>query len=212
MNELVKPQLDAATAFMDKAISHLEAELAKIRAGKASAQMLDGIYVDYYGNNTPLNQIANINTPDARTLVVQPWEKQMLGTIEKAIFGSNIGLTPMNDGQMIRINIPPLTEERRISLVKQSKGEAENCKVSIRTIRRDANEAIKKLQKDGLPEDSAKDAETRIQQLTDAYILKADKYLEIKEKEIMTVWCYRGKIHDTRHTSKVPKQQKVHRD
>lgn len=187
MNELVKPQLDSATALMDKAISHLEAELAKIRAGKASAQMLDGIYVDYYGNNTPLNQIANINTPDARTLAIQPWEKQMLGVIEKAIFGSNIGLTPMNDGQMIRINIPPLTEERRISLVKQSKVEAENCKVSIRTIRRDANEAIKKLQKDGLPEDSAKDAETRIQQLTDAYIVKADKHLEIKEKEIMTV-------------------------
>jgi ribosome recycling factor len=187
MNELVKPQLDAATALMDKAISHLESELAKIRAGKASAQMLDGIYVDYYGNNTPLNQIANINTPDARTLAIQPWEKQMLGVIEKAIFGSNIGLTPMNDGQMIRINIPPLTEERRISLVKQSKVEAENCKVSIRTIRRDANEAIKKLQKDGLAEDIAKDAETRVQQLTDAYILKADKHLEIKEKEIMTV-------------------------
>lgn len=187
MNELVKPQLDASTALMDKAISHLEAELAKIRAGKASAQMLDGIYVDYYGNNTPLNQIANINTPDARTLVIQPWEKQMLGVIEKAIFGSNIGLTPMNDGQMIRINIPPLTEERRISLVKQSKTEAENCKVSIRTIRRDANEAIKKMQKDGLAEDLAKDAEVRIQQLTDSYILKADKHLEIKEKEIMTV-------------------------
>jgi ribosome recycling factor len=187
MNELVKPQLDSATSLMDKAISHLESELAKIRAGKASAQMLDGIYVDYYGNNTPLNQIANINTPDARTLVIQPWEKQMLGVIEKAIFGSNIGLTPMNDGQIIRINIPPLTEERRISLVKQSKTEAENCKVSIRTIRRDANEAIKKLQKDGLAEDLAKDAEVRIQQLTDAYILKADKHLEIKEKEIMTV-------------------------
>lgn len=187
MNELVKPQIESATGLMDKAISHLESELAKIRAGKASAQMLDGIYIDYYGNNTPLNQVANINTPDARTIAIQPWEKQMLGVIEKAIFGSNIGLTPMNDGQMIRINIPPLTEERRLSLVKQAKSEAENCKVSVRNIRRDANEAIKKLQKDGLPEDSAKDAETKIQQLTDAYIAKADKHLEIKEKEIMTV-------------------------
>jgi ribosome recycling factor len=187
MNELVKPQIESATGLMDKAISHLESELAKIRAGKASAQMLDGIYIDYYGNNTPLNQVANINTPDARTIAIQPWEKQMLGVIEKAIFGSNIGLTPMNDGQMIRINIPPLTEERRLSLVKQAKSEAENCKVSVRNIRRDANEAIKKLQKDGLPEDSAKDAETKVQQLTDAYIAKADKHLEIKEKEIMTV-------------------------
>lgn len=187
MNEAVKPQIDAATAGMDKAIAHLEAELAKIRAGKASAQMLDGIYVDYYGNNTPLNQVANINTPDARTLAIQPWEKQMLGPIEKAIFGSNIGLTPMNDGQMIRINIPPLTEERRLNLVKQAKSEAENAKVSIRSIRRDANEAIKKLQKDGLAEDIAKDAETKIQQLTDTYIVKADKHLEVKEKEIMTV-------------------------
>ena len=187
MNEAVKPQIDAATAGMDKAISHLEAELAKIRAGKASAQMLDGIYVDYYGNNTPLNQVANINTPDARTLAIQPWEKQMLGPIEKAIFGSNIGLTPMNDGQMIRINIPPLTEERRVNLVKQSKSEPEHAKVSIRNIRREANEAIKKLQKDGLAEDLAKDAEAKIQQLTDAYIVKADKHLEIKEKEIMTV-------------------------
>jgi ribosome recycling factor len=187
MNELVKPQIESATGLMEKAISHLESELAKIRAGKASAQMLDGIYIDYYGNNTPLNQVANINTPDARTIAIQPWEKQMLGVIEKAIFGSNIGLTPMNDGQMIRINIPPLTEERRLSLVKQAKSEAENCKVSVRNIRRDANEAVKKLQKDGLPEDSAKDAETKIQQLTDTYIAKADKHLEIKEKEIMTV-------------------------
>jgi ribosome recycling factor len=187
MNELVKPQIEEVTSLMDKAIAHLENELAKIRAGKASAGMLDGIYVDYYGNNTPLNQVANINTPDARTLAIQPFEKKLLGVIEKAIFASNIGLTPMNDGQMIRVNIPPLTEERRKGLVKQSKGEAENAKVSIRNIRREANEAIRKLVKDGLAEDVAKDAETKIQQITDSYIVKTDKHLEAKEKEIMTV-------------------------
>ena len=172
---------------MEKAISHLEAELAKIRAGKASPAMLEGIFVDYYGANTPLNQVASVNTPDARTIVIQPWEKNMLGPIEKAIFASNMGLTPQNDGQMVRLNLPPVTEERRLGLVKQSKAEAENCKVSVRNIRRDANEAIKKLVKDGLAEDLAKDAEARIQQLTDSYILKADKHLESKEKEIMTV-------------------------
>jgi ribosome recycling factor len=187
MNELVKPHIENATSLMDKAISHLEAELAKIRAGKANPSMLEGIFVDYYGNSTPLNQVASVNTPDARTLVIQPWEKNMLGPIEKAIFASNMGLTPQNDGVMVRLNLPPVTEERRLGLVKQSKAEAENCKVSIRNIRRDANEAIKKLVKDGLAEDLAKDAETKIQQLTDAYILKTDKQLEIKEKEIMTV-------------------------
>jgi len=187
MNETVKPHIDAATAHMDKAISHLEAGLNKIRAGKASTQMLDGIFVDYYGSSTPLSQVANINTPDARTLLIQPYEKQLLGLIEKSIFASNIGLTPQNDGQLIRINIPPLTEERRKDLVKQSKSEAENAKVSIRTIRREANEAIRKLVKDGLAEDLAKEAEIKVQQLTDAYIIKADKHLEIKEKEIMTV-------------------------
>ncbi|MCB0820683.1 MAG: ribosome recycling factor [Bacteroidetes bacterium] len=187
MNELVKPHIEQATFQMEKAISHLEAELAKIRAGKASPAMLEGIFVDYYGANTPLNQVASVNTPDARTIVIQPWEKNMLGPIEKAIFASNMGLTPQNDGQMVRLNLPPVTEERRLGLVKQSKAEAENCKVSVRNIRRDANEAIKKLVKDGLAEDLAKDAEARIQQLTDSYILKADKHLESKEKEIMTV-------------------------
>lgn len=187
MNELVKPHIDQATSQMEKAISHLEAELAKIRAGKASPSMLEGIFVDYYGTNTPLNQVASVNTPDARTIVIQPWEKSMLGPIEKAIFASNMGLTPQNDGQMVRLNLPPVTEERRLGLVKQSKAEAENCKVSIRNIRRDANEAIKKLVKDGLAEDLAKDAEARIQQITDSYIQKADKHLETKEKEIMTV-------------------------
>lgn len=187
MNELVKPHIDNATSLMEKAINHLEAELAKIRAGKANPSMMDGIFVDYYGTNTPLNQVANINTPDARTIVIQPWEKAMLQTIEKAIFSSNMGLTPQNDGEMIRLNLPPVTEERRLNLVKQSKAESETCKVSIRNIRRDANEAIKKLQKDGLAEDLAKDAEAKIQELTDSYSLKADKHLDRKEKEIMTV-------------------------
>jgi ribosome recycling factor len=187
MTELVKLQIDSASELMAKAIAHLESELSKIRAGKAAPQMLDGIYVDYYGANTPLSQVASVNTPDARTLTIQPWEKQMLGPIEKAIFSSNIGLTPQNDGIQIRLNIPPVTEERRIGLVKQSKAEAEHCKVSIRNIRRDANEAIKKLVKDGLAEDLAKDAEAKIQQLTDNFIVKADKHLETKEKEIMTV-------------------------
>jgi len=149
--------------------------------------MLDGIYVDYYGNNTPLSQVANINTPDARTLTIQPYEKQLLGPIEKSIFASNIGLTPMNDGLVIRINIPPLTEERRRDLAKNAKGEAENAKVSIRNIRRDSNEALRKMVKDGLAEDLAKDAETKVQQITDTYIVKTDKLLEVKEKEIMTV-------------------------
>lgn len=187
MSELVKSQLDQTVVLMDKAIEHLDNELAKIRAGKASPAMLEGLYVDYYGSSTQLNQVANVNTPDARTIAIQPWEKQMLGVIEKAIFGANLGFTPMNDGIMIRINIPPLTEERRRDLVKQAKGELEHAKVSIRNIRRDANEAIKKLQKDGLAEDLAKDAEAKIQQLTDQYSAKADKHLELKEKEIMTV-------------------------
>lgn len=187
MSEAVKKVIDHTTVLMEKAIDHLESGLLKIRAGKASPQMLDGIYVDYYGNSTALNQVANINTPDARTIAIQPWEKQMLQVIEKAIFGANLGFTPMNDGQLIRINIPPLTEERRKDLVKQAKAELEHAKVSIRNIRRDSNEAIKKLQKEGLAEDLAKDAEAKIQTLTDQYSAKADKHIEIKEKEIMTV-------------------------
>jgi len=187
MTEQVKTQIDSTAFLMAKAIDHLEAELGKIRAGKASPQMLDSVYVDYYGSSTPLSQVASVNTPDARTLTIQPWEKNMLGPIEKAIFSSNMGLTPQNDGIQIRLNLPPVTEERRLNLVKQSKAEAENCKVSIRNIRRDANEGIKKLIKDGLAEDLAKDAETKIQHLTDAHIVKADKHLETKEKEIMTV-------------------------
>lgn len=182
-----KEVLDAAKEQMTKAISHLESELQKIRAGRANPTMLDSIHVDYYGNSTPLSQVANISTPDARTLQIQPWEKNMITPIEKAISNANLGYNPTNDGQVIRINIPPLTEDRRKDLVKQSKSEAEHARVTVRNIRRDANEAIKKLQKDGLPEDQAKAAEGKVQNLTDDSIAKIDKHLEAKEKEIMTV-------------------------
>lgn len=187
MNEEVQFLLEETKEQMEKALSHLEAELVKVRAGKASPSMLEGVYVDYYGTRTPLNQVSNVNTQDARTLVVQPWEKSMLTPIEKAIQVANLGLNPQNDGVIIRIIVPALTEERRKDLVKRAKAEAEHAKVTLRTLRRDANEAIKKLQKNGLPEDEAKDAETRIQQLTDAYAAKCDKHLETKEKDIMTV-------------------------
>ncbi len=173
--------------MMDKAINHLEAELAKIRTGKANPSMLDSIMVDYYGAMTPLNQIANVNTPDARTIVIQPWEKSKLGDIERAIINSNLGLNPQNDGEMIRINVPALTEERRKEMVKMAKNEAENCKVSIRNARKSANENIKKLQKDGLAEDLAKDAENTVQNLTKDYEARVDDHVAKKEKEIMTV-------------------------
>ena len=187
MNEEVQFLLDETKEQMEKALSHLEAELVKVRAGKANPSMLEGVNVDYYGTRTPLNQVSNINTQDARTLVIQPWEKSMLTPIEKAIQAANLGLNPQNDGVIIRIIVPPLTEERRKDLVKKAKAEAEHAKVTLRNLRRDANEAIKKLQKDGMPEDEAKDAEAKIQQLTDAYSVKCDKHLEQKEKDIMTV-------------------------
>jgi len=172
---------------MKKAISHLETELVKIRAGKANPQMLDGIVVDYYGSPTPLNQVANVSVADVRTLTVQPWEKNMLQPIERAIINSNIGINPQNDGNMIRMFLPPLTEERRKEFVKRANGEGEHSKVAIRNIRRDAIEQIKKLQKDGLSEDAAKDAEKDIQDTTDKFILIVDKHLASKEKEIMAV-------------------------
>lgn len=173
--------------MMDKAINHLESELGKIRTGKANPSMLDSVMVDYYGTMTPLNQIANVNTPDARTLVVQPWEKSRLADIERAIINSNLGLNPQNDGEIIRINVPALTEERRKEMVKMAKGEAENCKVSIRSARKTANENVKKLQKDGLAEDLAKDAENTIQNITKDYEAKVDDHVAKKEKEIMTI-------------------------
>lgn len=173
--------------LMKKAIGHLEAELIKIRAGKANPQMLDGIVVDYYGSPVPINQVGNISVVDARTLSIQPWEKNMLQPIERAIIASNIGINPQNDGNQIRLFLPPLTEERRKELVKKCNGEAEHSKVAIRNIRRDAIEQIKKLQKSGLSEDAAKDAETDMQHLTDRYITMVDKHLSAKEKEIMAV-------------------------
>ena len=187
MNEDIQFILDNTTEQMEKGLSHLEAELVKVRAGKASPSMLESIQVDYYGTRTPLHQVANVNTADARTLVVQPWEKSMLTPIEKAIQAANLGLNPQNDGIIIRILVPALTEERRRDLVKKAKSEAETAKVSIRSIRKEANEELKKLQKDGTPEDAVKEGETKVQLLTDAYVIKCDKHLEIKEKEIMTV-------------------------
>jgi ribosome recycling factor len=178
---------EMAGESMKKAISHLETELTKIRAGKANPQMLDGIMVDYYGNPTPLNQISNISTLDARTLTIQPWEKNMLQPIEKAIIASNLGINPQNDGNMIRMFMPPLTEDRRKELVKKCHIEGEHSRVSIRSIRREAIEQIKKLQKNGLSEDIAKDAEDEIQELTNKYITATDKHLSLKEKEIMVV-------------------------
>jgi len=172
---------------MKKAISHLEVELTKIRAGKASPQMLDGLMVDYYGSPVPISKVGNISIMDARTLTIQPWEKNMLQPIERSIIGANIGVTPQNDGVIIRLFLPPLTEERRRELVKRCQGEGEHSKVAIRNIRRDAIEQIKKLQKNGLSEDAAKDAETEIQALTDKFITAVDKHLAAKEKEIMSV-------------------------
>ncbi len=176
-----------ATATMQKAISHLEAELVKIRAGKANPVMLDGIVADYYGNPTPIAQIANITTLDARTISVQPWEKNMLQVIERAIIAANIGINPQNDGNIIRLFLPPLTEERRKELVKKCGAEGEQAKVSIRNIRRDAIEHIKKLQKDGASEDECKDAEAETQTITDRHISLVDKFLAAKEVEIMAV-------------------------
>ncbi len=184
--DLIKIQSDAE-ALMSKAINHLEAELVKIRAGKASPNMLDGIMVDYYGNPTLLNQVANITALDARTISVQPWEKNMLQPIERGIMAANIGITPQNDGNIIRLYLPPLTEERRKELVKRCNGEGEHAKVSIRNIRRDAIEHIKKLQKDGVSEDACKDAEKDTQETTDKYISIIEKHLAAKEKEIMVV-------------------------
>ena len=184
--ELELINLDTTSA-MNKAISHLEAELIKIRAGKANPNMLDGIVADYYGAPTPIAQIANISVLDARTISVQPWEKKMLQPIERAIMASNIGINPQNDGNFIRLFLPPLTEERRKELVKRCNAEGENGKVTIRNIRRDAIEQIKKLQKDGLSEDAAKDAEAAVQEQTNRFISLIEKHLEAKEKEIMVV-------------------------
>lgn len=176
-----------AEAKMKSTIEFLEETLAHIRAGKANPRILDGIKLDYYGSITPLTGVASVNTPDARTIVIQPWEKNMLVEIEKAIINSDLGLNPDNNGEMIRLSIPPLTEERRKALVKQSKQEAEEAKISVRNARRDVIDAVKKSVKDGTPEDVAKDAEATIQKIHDKYIKAIDELFADKEKEIMTV-------------------------
>ncbi len=187
MAEDVASIIAVADDHMKKAINHLETELVKIRAGKANPQMLDGIMVDYYGSPMPINQVANISVMDARTLSIQPWEKNMLQPIERAIIAANIGINPQNDGLLIRLFLPPLTEERRKELVKRCQGEGEHSKVAIRNIRRDAIEHIKRLQKNGLSEDASKDAEADVQVVTDKYTAAVEKHLAAKEKEIMAV-------------------------
>lgn len=176
--------IDSAKEAMDNAIVHLEKQLLNIRAGKATPAMLGSVRVDYYGSQTPLNQVANVSTPDARTLSIQPFEKSMIQAIEKGIMQANLGFNPMNNGDSVIINVPPLTEERRKELAKQAKAEAEDAKIGVRNDRRNANNEIKNLD---LPEDTQKDAEIEIQKMTDAHIEKIDKILAVKEKEIMTV-------------------------
>lgn len=187
MSDDVTLILEDAQDSMQKALNHLEIELIRIRAGKASPQMLEGLTVDYYGSPTPLNQVGNVSIVDARTLTIQPWEKNMLQPIERSIIAANLGVTPQNDGNIIRLFMPPLTEERRKEFVKRANGEGEQSRVAVRSIRREAIEQIKKLQKDGLSEDEAKDAEKRMQDLTDKFIALVDKHLAAKEKEIMSV-------------------------
>lgn len=177
----------AAEDKMEGAILHLDDSLAHIRAGKANARILDPIRLEYYGSIVPLSNVATITTPDARTIIVQPWEKKLIGEIEKAIMNSEVGITPENNGEVIRLTIPALTEERRKALAKQVKGEGETAKISIRNARRDAIEGFKKEMKNGLAEDQEKDAEADIQKMHDKYVKKVDDMLVIKEKEIMTV-------------------------
>lgn len=184
MNEDIKFIIDATKEGMDAALTHLEKAFIKIRAGKANPSMLSTVMIDYYGSQAPLSQVSNINTPDGRTLSVQPWEKNLLPDIETAIMNANLGFNPMNNGEMIIINVPPLTEERRIQLVKQAKAEAEHAKVSIRSARQEANKEIKQLD---VSEDQEKNAEIDIQELTDSYSNKVDKVLDNKEAEIMKV-------------------------
>ena len=187
MTEEVNFYLGEAKERMEKALEHLDIELKKIRAGKADPNILNGITVDYYGTETPLQQVSNVNTPDARTIAIQAWEKAMIIPIEKAIMAANIGLTPVNNGELIRINIPVLTEERRRDLVKVVKAEGENAKISIRNTRREINDEIKNLEKDGLSEDMAKDAEAEVQNITNDYSKKVEEIISRKEVDIMTV-------------------------
>jgi len=187
MQEEVEFVLEHTGEKMKAAIAHLDKELLHVRAGKASPAMLDGVMVDYYGSMTPLNQVANVNTPDARTVAIQPWEKKLIPVIEKAILNSNLGFNPDNNGEIIRINVPVLTEDRRRLLVKQAMHEGEVAKVSIRAARKDGNESLKKLQKDGVSEDVVKDAEDEVQKMTNDYSAIVDDLVKTKEKDIMTI-------------------------
>ena len=187
MQEEVDFIIENVEEQMNAAIEHLDKELLHIRAGKASPSMLSGITVDYYGSLTPLNQVSNVSTPDARTIAVQPWEKGLISVIEKAIMNANLGFNPDNNGEIIRINIPVLTEERRKDLVKRVHQEGEHAKVSTRAARKDANDSLKKLQKDGLSEDLEKDAEVAVQKITDKFGEKIEALVSAKEKDIMTI-------------------------
>lgn len=187
MNEEVELILEETRDRMTKALEHLELELSRLRAGRATPALLDGVTVDYYGVNSPLSQVSNINTPDPKTILIQPWEKSMLGTVEKAILASNIGLTPMNNGEVIRISIPALTEERRHQLVKQVRNEGETAKISIRSARKWAMDELKQSLKEGLPEDIEKDASEQVQEMTHEFNTKIDKVMALKEKDVMTV-------------------------
>lgn len=187
MQEEVDFILEHTEEKMKAAIAHLEKELLHVRAGKASPAMLDGVVVEYYGSLTPLSQVANVSTPDARTVAIQPWEKNLIPIIEKAIMNANLGFNPDNNGEIIRINVPVLTEERRRNLVKQAQQEGENAKVSIRTVRKDANETLKKLLKEGLSEDLEKDAEAEVQRLTNEFGITIENLVKTKEKDIMTI-------------------------
>ena len=179
--------LNDASSRMQKAVDHLDEELLNIRAGKASVNVLNGVMVEYYGSQVPVSGAASVTVPDAKTILIQPWDKNMIHAIEKAIIDSNIGLTPSNNGEQIRLSMPPLTEERRKELVKRARGEAETARVSLRNARRDAIENFKKAQKEGMPEDEAKDGGERAQKMLDKFSKKIDEVLALKEKEIMTV-------------------------
>lgn len=187
MNEEAQMILDETRDNMSKSVQHLEREFQKLRAGKANPQMLEGIKIEYYGTLTPLEQTANINTPDPRQIIIQPWDKSVLGEIEKAILAANLGFNPKNEGEILRIIVPPLTEERRKDMVKKAKVEAENARISIRNVRRSSNDMAKDLEKEGLPEDEAKKLQDEIQKVTDDYIKEVDELLEKKENDIMTV-------------------------
>lgn len=187
MSEAIDSAFNNAKSGMDRAIKHLKDELMKIRTGKANVAMLNGIMVEYYGNPTPLNQAANLSTPDSKTISIQPWDKSLLGAIEQAIFAANLGLTPMNDGEFVRITIPPLTEERRKELVKVARALAEDTKVSIRNERHKILHVIKDEVKDGFPEDQGKRREGKVQDMVNQYAETISKLIEAKEKDIMTV-------------------------